>query len=54
MRREESITLGRRLLNHALGDLSLSDIREENIQHVLSELKIDNVVDDSAGRHRAG
>ncbi|CAM3724931.1 bifunctional GTP diphosphokinase/guanosine-3',5'-bis pyrophosphate 3'-pyrophosphohydrolase [Vibrio aquimaris] len=43
MRREESITLGRRLLNHALGDLSLSDIREENIQHVLSELKIDNV-----------
>ena len=45
MRREESITLGRRLLNHALGDLSLSDIREENIQHVLSELKIDNVDD---------
>ncbi|GLT20398.1 guanosine-3',5'-bis(diphosphate) 3'-pyrophosphohydrolase [Vibrio zhanjiangensis] len=45
MRREESITLGRRLLNHALGDLSLSDIREENIQHVLTELKISSVDD---------
>ncbi|WJG21445.1 bifunctional GTP diphosphokinase/guanosine-3',5'-bis pyrophosphate 3'-pyrophosphohydrolase [Vibrio furnissii] len=40
MRREESITLGRRLLNHALGDLSLSDISEDNIKHVLSDLKI--------------
>ncbi|WP_099608961.1 bifunctional GTP diphosphokinase/guanosine-3',5'-bis pyrophosphate 3'-pyrophosphohydrolase [Vibrio coralliilyticus] len=43
MRREESVTLGRRLLNHALGDLSLSDIDEENINHVLSELKVDSV-----------
>ena len=34
MRREESITLGRRLLNHALGERSLSDISEENIAHV--------------------
>ncbi|WP_154180476.1 bifunctional GTP diphosphokinase/guanosine-3',5'-bis pyrophosphate 3'-pyrophosphohydrolase [Vibrio furnissii] len=40
MRREESITLGRRLLNHALGDLSLSDISEDNIKHVLSDLKV--------------
>ncbi|MBL4296345.1 bifunctional GTP diphosphokinase/guanosine-3',5'-bis pyrophosphate 3'-pyrophosphohydrolase [Vibrio fluvialis] len=40
MRREESITLGRRLLNHALGDLSLSDISTDNIKHVLSDLKI--------------
>ncbi|EOH0515993.1 bifunctional GTP diphosphokinase/guanosine-3',5'-bis pyrophosphate 3'-pyrophosphohydrolase [Vibrio fluvialis] len=40
MRREESITLGRRLLNHALGDLSLSDISADNIKHVLSDLKI--------------
>ncbi|MBO0214710.1 bifunctional GTP diphosphokinase/guanosine-3',5'-bis pyrophosphate 3'-pyrophosphohydrolase [Vibrio sp. Vb2880] len=40
MRREESITLGRRLLNHALGDLSLSDISDDNIKHVLSDLKI--------------
>ncbi|NOH63872.1 MULTISPECIES: bifunctional GTP diphosphokinase/guanosine-3',5'-bis pyrophosphate 3'-pyrophosphohydrolase [Vibrio] len=45
MRREESVTLGRRLLNHALGDLSLSDIDEENINHVLSELKVDSVED---------
>ncbi|MCG3743572.1 bifunctional GTP diphosphokinase/guanosine-3',5'-bis pyrophosphate 3'-pyrophosphohydrolase [Vibrio cincinnatiensis] len=40
MRREESITLGRRLLNHALGDLSLSDISQENIKHVLTDLKL--------------
>ncbi|KOO16040.1 guanosine-3',5'-bis(diphosphate) 3'-pyrophosphohydrolase [Vibrio xuii] len=45
MRREESITLGRRLLNHALGELSLSDISEENINHVLSDLKIDSIDD---------
>ncbi|NRF16007.1 bifunctional GTP diphosphokinase/guanosine-3',5'-bis pyrophosphate 3'-pyrophosphohydrolase [Vibrio coralliilyticus] len=45
MRREESVTLGRRLLNHALGDLSVSDIDEENINHVLSELKVDSVED---------
>ncbi|WP_406732407.1 bifunctional GTP diphosphokinase/guanosine-3',5'-bis pyrophosphate 3'-pyrophosphohydrolase [Vibrio scophthalmi] len=45
MRREESITLGRRLLNHALGDLSLSDISDENINHVLKELKINTVQD---------
>ena len=40
MRREESISLGRRLLNHALGDESLSTISEESIQHVLNDLKI--------------
>ncbi|CAH8229552.1 bifunctional GTP diphosphokinase/guanosine-3',5'-bis pyrophosphate 3'-pyrophosphohydrolase [Vibrio aestuarianus] len=45
MRREESITLGRRLLNHALGDLSLSDINESNIKHVLGELKIASIDD---------
>lgn len=45
MRREESITLGRRLLNHALGELSLSDISQENIDYVLKELKIDTVHD---------
>ena len=43
MRREESITLGRRLLNHALGEKSLSDINEENIVYVLSELKIETI-----------
>ena len=45
MRREESITLGRRLLNHALGELSLSDISEENIQHVLTDLKVATIED---------
>lgn len=40
MRREESIALGRRLLNHALGDLSIGDISKENIQHVISDLKL--------------
>ncbi|WP_099610250.1 bifunctional GTP diphosphokinase/guanosine-3',5'-bis pyrophosphate 3'-pyrophosphohydrolase [Vibrio fujianensis] len=40
MRREESITLGRRLLNHALGDFSLSDISQDNIKHVLTGLKL--------------
>jgi len=45
MRREESITLGRRLLNHALGELSLSDIDEENVNHVLSELKVATIDD---------
>ena len=40
MRREESISLGRRLLNHALGGPSLSDIGQENLTQVLSDLKI--------------
>ncbi|MCV5747272.1 guanosine-3',5'-bis(diphosphate) 3'-diphosphatase, partial [Escherichia coli] len=35
MRREESITLGRRLLNHALGRHSIDSIYPENIQEVL-------------------
>ena len=43
MRREESITLGRRLLNHALGKKTLSDISEENIVYVLGELKIETI-----------
>lgn len=45
MRREESITLGRRLLNHALGEHSLNDIKEENIQHVLTDLKVNSLED---------
>ncbi|HAS8248603.1 TPA: guanosine-3',5'-bis(diphosphate) 3'-diphosphatase [Vibrio vulnificus] len=45
MRREESITLGRRLLNHALGEHSLSDISPENLNHVLSDLKIQSLDD---------
>ncbi|MGL0820558.1 bifunctional GTP diphosphokinase/guanosine-3',5'-bis pyrophosphate 3'-pyrophosphohydrolase [Vibrio vulnificus] len=45
MRREESITLGRRLLNHALGECSLSDISPENLEQVLSDLKIASLDD---------
>ncbi|ASM96176.1 bifunctional GTP diphosphokinase/guanosine-3',5'-bis pyrophosphate 3'-pyrophosphohydrolase [Vibrio vulnificus] len=45
MRREESITLGRRLLNHALGEHSLADISTENLNHVLSDLKIQSLDD---------
>ncbi len=45
MRREESITLGKRLLNHALGELSLTDIEPDNLAHVLGELKIANEQD---------
>lgn len=41
MRREDSVVLGRRLLNHALGhNVSLDDISQENIDHVLSDLKL--------------
>lgn len=45
MRREESITLGRRLLNHALGEHSISDINQDNIDHVLAELKVESLDD---------
>lgn len=45
MRREESIILGRRLLNHALGDLNLSDISHEDIQQVLIDLKLKSIDD---------
>lgn len=45
MRREESVTLGRRLLNHALGELSLSDIDKENVQSVLADLKVETEED---------
>ncbi len=45
MRREESVTLGRRLLNHALGEVSLNDVSEENVHHVLNDLKIASIDD---------
>jgi len=45
MRREESVTLGRRLLNHALGEYSISDIEQDNIDHVLAELRIQSLDD---------
>ncbi|MEC6832540.1 bifunctional GTP diphosphokinase/guanosine-3',5'-bis pyrophosphate 3'-pyrophosphohydrolase [Photobacterium toruni] len=45
MRRDESITLGRRLLNHALGGVSMQTIAAENITKVLSDLKLETVDD---------
>jgi GTP diphosphokinase / guanosine-3',5'-bis(diphosphate) 3'-diphosphatase len=45
MRREESISLGRRLLNHALGDLSISDVPADDVSRVLKELKMPHVDD---------
>ncbi|SHO58383.1 bifunctional GTP diphosphokinase/guanosine-3',5'-bis pyrophosphate 3'-pyrophosphohydrolase [Vibrio quintilis] len=45
MRREESVSLGRRLLNHALGEQSIGDISEENIQTVLLEMKMSQLDD---------
>ncbi|MDF2153971.1 bifunctional GTP diphosphokinase/guanosine-3',5'-bis pyrophosphate 3'-pyrophosphohydrolase [Vibrio sp. CAU 1672] len=45
MRREESITLGRRLLNHALGRHNIDSIYPENIQEVLTDLRLDTVDD---------
>ncbi|SKA22478.1 bifunctional GTP diphosphokinase/guanosine-3',5'-bis pyrophosphate 3'-pyrophosphohydrolase [Photobacterium toruni] len=45
MRRDESITLGRRLLNHALGGVSMQIIAAENITKVLSDLKLETIDD---------
>lgn len=45
MRREESVSLGRRLLNHALGEESISTIDKDSVQHVLSDLKLSSVDD---------
>ncbi len=45
MRRENSIALGRRLLNHALGRHSIESIYPENIEHVLSGLKMKTLDD---------
>ncbi|KJF90903.1 bifunctional GTP diphosphokinase/guanosine-3',5'-bis pyrophosphate 3'-pyrophosphohydrolase [Photobacterium leiognathi] len=45
MRRDESITLGRRLLNHALGGANLDSIASENITKVLTDLKLNSIED---------
>ncbi|EAS62566.1 bifunctional GTP diphosphokinase/guanosine-3',5'-bis pyrophosphate 3'-pyrophosphohydrolase [Photobacterium angustum] len=45
MRRDESITLGRRLLNHALGGTNIDSIASENITKVLSDLKLSSMDD---------
>jgi guanosine-3',5'-bis(diphosphate) 3'-pyrophosphohydrolase len=45
MRREESVSLGRRLLNHALGEESITTINKDSVQHVLNDLKLSSVDD---------
>ncbi|MBY6198429.1 bifunctional GTP diphosphokinase/guanosine-3',5'-bis pyrophosphate 3'-pyrophosphohydrolase [Vibrio hangzhouensis] len=45
MRREESVVLGRRLLNHALGRHSIDSIYPENVNEVLADLKLKSVDD---------
>jgi len=45
MRRDESVALGRRLLNHALGRHTIESIYPENIEHVLTELKMNSTDD---------
>ncbi|MGF1699851.1 bifunctional GTP diphosphokinase/guanosine-3',5'-bis pyrophosphate 3'-pyrophosphohydrolase [Photobacterium makurazakiensis] len=45
MRREESVTLGRRLLNHALGELSIDQIDADNLHQVLTDLRLENLED---------
>ncbi len=45
MRREESVSLGRRLLNHALGDRSINDITADELNRVLTDLKVASVDD---------
>ncbi|MBY6187970.1 bifunctional GTP diphosphokinase/guanosine-3',5'-bis pyrophosphate 3'-pyrophosphohydrolase [Marinobacter hydrocarbonoclasticus] len=41
----ESIALGKRLLNHALGELNLSDIPELQIEQMISESRYDSLDD---------
>ncbi|PJC85201.1 bifunctional GTP diphosphokinase/guanosine-3',5'-bis(diphosphate) 3'-diphosphatase [Vibrio sp. HA2012] len=45
MRREESVALGRRLLNHALGRHSIDTIYPENVTKVLDGLRMKSVDD---------
>ncbi|CAH0532305.1 Guanosine-3',5'-bis(diphosphate) 3'-pyrophosphohydrolase [Vibrio stylophorae] len=44
MRHSDAITLGRRLLNHALGeDMKIDQIPQGNIDHVLGELRLETM-----------
>ncbi|ELR64021.1 GTP pyrophosphokinase, (p)ppGpp synthetase II [Photobacterium marinum] len=45
MRREESLNLGRRLLNHALGELNIDQIDPENLEQVLADLRLESLDD---------
>ena len=40
LKRDDSISLGRRLLNHALGSVKLQDIAPEKVKRVLDDLKL--------------
>ncbi|OOF14327.1 MULTISPECIES: bifunctional GTP diphosphokinase/guanosine-3',5'-bis pyrophosphate 3'-pyrophosphohydrolase [Salinivibrio] len=42
MRREESVTLGRRLLNHALGEKNLPDVDPDRLNAILTDLKLES------------
>ncbi len=44
-RREESVNLGRRLLNHALAGVKLDDISPQAMNQVLQDLKADSIND---------
>ncbi|MDO6685786.1 MULTISPECIES: bifunctional GTP diphosphokinase/guanosine-3',5'-bis pyrophosphate 3'-pyrophosphohydrolase [unclassified Agarivorans] len=44
-RREESVNLGRRLLNHALGSVKLDKINPESLEQVLKDLKAESLND---------
>ncbi|GDY26341.1 guanosine-3',5'-bis(diphosphate) 3'-pyrophosphohydrolase [Agarivorans sp. Toyoura001] len=44
-RREESVNLGRRLLNHALGSVKLDQINPESLEQVLKDLKAESLND---------
>ncbi|SKA51922.1 bifunctional GTP diphosphokinase/guanosine-3',5'-bis pyrophosphate 3'-pyrophosphohydrolase [Enterovibrio nigricans] len=44
-RREESVILGRRLLNHALGAINVQDVEKENLNKVLQDLKLATLED---------
>ena len=40
LKRDDSVSLGRRLLNHALGSVKLQDIAPEKVKRVLDDLKL--------------
>ena len=48
LRTEESVVLGRRLLNHALGAKNIEDIPEARVKQVLADTKHENL--GAAGR----
>jgi GTP diphosphokinase / guanosine-3',5'-bis(diphosphate) 3'-diphosphatase len=45
MRREESITLGKRLLNHALGELTIDQVDSTRLQQLLADQRLETADD---------